>query len=100
MLFGYRLQLFDLAGRIGVSAACRTFGVHARPTTPRSARSTGTVGDAASAGAAPAADADGGEMSRTCRHISEAVQPRRSADVAGHAGHSVGQLARQSLAFH
>ena len=27
VLFGYRLQLFDLAGRIGVSAACRTFGV-------------------------------------------------------------------------
>src|SRR5439155_196033 len=24
----YRLQLVDLAGRIGVSAACRTFGVH------------------------------------------------------------------------
>jgi transposase InsO family protein len=28
VLFGYRLQLFDLAGRIGVAAACRTFGVH------------------------------------------------------------------------
>jgi transposase InsO family protein len=28
VLFGYRLQLFDLAGRIGVTAACRTFGVH------------------------------------------------------------------------
>jgi len=28
VLFGYRLQLFDLAGRIGVSAACRMFGVH------------------------------------------------------------------------
>lgn len=28
VLFGYRLQLVDLAGRIGVSAACRTFGVH------------------------------------------------------------------------
>jgi transposase len=28
VLFGYRLQLFDLAGRIGVSAACRSFGVH------------------------------------------------------------------------
>src|SRR5215210_1979522 len=28
VLFGYRLQLFDLAGRIGVSAACRTFGLH------------------------------------------------------------------------
>jgi transposase len=26
--FGYRLQLFDLAGRVGVAAACRTFGVH------------------------------------------------------------------------
>jgi transposase-like protein len=25
---GYRLQLFDVAGRVGVSAACRTFGVH------------------------------------------------------------------------
>ena len=28
VLFGYRLQLVDLAGRIGVSAACRAFGVH------------------------------------------------------------------------
>lgn len=28
VLFGYRLQLFDLAGRVGVSAACRSFGVH------------------------------------------------------------------------
>ena len=28
VLFGYRLQLFDLAGRIGVSAACRSFGIH------------------------------------------------------------------------
>jgi len=28
VLFGYRLQLVDLAGRIGVSAACRVFGVH------------------------------------------------------------------------
>jgi transposase InsO family protein len=28
VLFGYRLQLFDLAGRVGVSSACRTFGVH------------------------------------------------------------------------
>lgn len=28
VLFGYRLQLFDLAGRIGVVAACRAFGVH------------------------------------------------------------------------
>ena len=28
VLFGYRLQLFDLAGRIGVAAACRTFGLH------------------------------------------------------------------------
>jgi transposase len=28
VLFGYRLQLFDMAGRIGVAAACRTFGVH------------------------------------------------------------------------
>ncbi len=28
VLFGYRLQLVDLAGRIGVTAACRTFGVH------------------------------------------------------------------------
>jgi transposase InsO family protein len=27
-LFGYRLQLVDLAGRIGVAAACRAFGVH------------------------------------------------------------------------
>jgi transposase-like protein len=28
VLFGYRLQLFDLAGRVGVAAACRIFGVH------------------------------------------------------------------------
>jgi len=28
VLFGYRLQLVNLAGRIGVAAACRTFGVH------------------------------------------------------------------------
>jgi len=28
VLFGYRLQLFDLAGRTTVSHACRTFGVH------------------------------------------------------------------------
>jgi transposase InsO family protein len=28
VLFGYRLQLFDLAGRVGVAQACRTFGTH------------------------------------------------------------------------
>ena len=28
VLFGYRLQLFDLAGRSSVSHACRIFGVH------------------------------------------------------------------------
>ncbi|HZI90760.1 MAG TPA: helix-turn-helix domain-containing protein, partial [Thermoleophilaceae bacterium] len=28
MLFGYRLQLFDLAARTTVTNACRTFGVH------------------------------------------------------------------------
>jgi transposase len=28
VLFGYRLQLFDLAGRTSISHACRTFGVH------------------------------------------------------------------------
>jgi transposase InsO family protein len=28
VLFGYRLQLFDHAARVGVSEACRTFGVH------------------------------------------------------------------------
>ena len=28
VLFGYRLQLFDLAGRSSVSHACRTFGIH------------------------------------------------------------------------
>lgn len=28
VLFGYRLQLVDLAARVGVSTACRTFGVH------------------------------------------------------------------------
>jgi hypothetical protein len=27
-LFGYRLQLFDLAARTSVSEACRTMGVH------------------------------------------------------------------------
>jgi hypothetical protein len=27
-LFGYRLQLFDLADRTSVSEACRTMGVH------------------------------------------------------------------------
>jgi transposase InsO family protein len=28
VLFGYRQQLFDLAGRVGVSAACRVWGIH------------------------------------------------------------------------
>ena len=28
VIFGYRLQLVALAGRIGVTAACRTFGIH------------------------------------------------------------------------
>jgi hypothetical protein len=28
VLFGDRLQLFDLAGRTSISHACRTFGVH------------------------------------------------------------------------
>ena len=28
VLFGYRLQLFDLAARTTVADACRTFGVH------------------------------------------------------------------------
>src|SRR5918998_6511221 len=28
VLFGYRLQLFDLAARTTVAHACRTFGVH------------------------------------------------------------------------
>src|SRR5215211_2094688 len=28
VLFGYRLQLFDLAGRTSVANACRVFGVH------------------------------------------------------------------------
>jgi transposase len=28
VLYGYRLALFDLAGRTSVSAACRSFGVH------------------------------------------------------------------------
>lgn len=28
VLFGYRLQVFDLAGRTSVSHACRTFGIH------------------------------------------------------------------------
>ena len=31
VLFGYRLQLFDLAGRTSVSHACRIFGVHRSP---------------------------------------------------------------------
>ena len=30
VLFGYRLQLFDLAARTSVSRACRTFGVNRR----------------------------------------------------------------------
>jgi hypothetical protein len=28
VLFGYRCQVFDLAGRTSVSHACRTFGIH------------------------------------------------------------------------
>ena len=28
VLFGYRLQLFRLAGEVGVSEACRLMGVH------------------------------------------------------------------------
>ena len=28
VLFGYRLQVFDLAGRTSVSHACRIFGIH------------------------------------------------------------------------
>ena len=28
VLFGYRCQVFDLAGRSSVSHACRTFGIH------------------------------------------------------------------------
>lgn len=28
VLFGYRLQVFELAGRTSVSEACRTFGIH------------------------------------------------------------------------
>ena len=28
VLFGYRLQLFDLAARTSVSEACRVFGIH------------------------------------------------------------------------
>ena len=28
VLFGYRCQVFDLAGRTTVSHACRTFGIH------------------------------------------------------------------------
>ncbi|MGH2823219.1 MAG: helix-turn-helix domain-containing protein [Thermoleophilaceae bacterium] len=28
VLFGYRLQVFDLAGRTSVSHACRVFGIH------------------------------------------------------------------------
>src|SRR2546426_859053 len=28
VLFGYRLQVFDRAGRTSVSEACRTFGIH------------------------------------------------------------------------
>ena len=58
VLFGYRLQLFDLAARTSVSHACRTFGVHrstyyALEAPGRPAR----AGDAAPAGAAAAADA-------------------------------------------
>lgn len=28
VLLGYRLQVFDLAGRTSVSHACRVFGIH------------------------------------------------------------------------
>jgi hypothetical protein len=28
VLFGYRLQVFELAGRTSLSEACRSFGVH------------------------------------------------------------------------
>ena len=28
VLFGYRLQVFDLACRMSVSHACRVFGIH------------------------------------------------------------------------
>jgi hypothetical protein len=40
VLFGHRLQLVDLAGRIGVTAACRTFGVHRSTDYARKARSS------------------------------------------------------------
>lgn len=40
VLFSYRLQLFELAGRTTVANACRIFGVHGPPTTGGSTRST------------------------------------------------------------
>ena len=43
VLFGYRLQLFDLAGRVGVAAPAVPSACTARPTTPGRRRSTGTA---------------------------------------------------------
>ena len=42
VLFGYRLQLFDLAARTTITHACRTFGVH-RSTYYRWKQSVGHV---------------------------------------------------------
>ena len=55
VLFGYRLRLFDLAGRVGVSEVCRTFGVHRSTYYPmKAAGRPARAGDAASAEAAAA----------------------------------------------
>jgi transposase-like protein len=43
VLFGFRLPVFDLAGRTSVSHACRTFGVHPS-TLYRWKRARSTVG--------------------------------------------------------
>jgi transposase-like protein len=57
VLFGYRLQLFDLAVHTTVSHACRTFGVH-RSTYYRWKAQVDRQGlDAQAPGALPRADA-------------------------------------------
>ena len=69
VLFGYRLQLFALAGERGVSEACRLFGVH-RSTYYRWKR----AGRARRAGDAPAARAPAAADAQS------ALAARRAAD--------------------
>ncbi len=47
VLFGYRLQLFELAARTTVRHACRTFGVHQSTYYRWNARRSSGRGDAA-----------------------------------------------------